>query len=481
MTQFCRLPRAIDFVCASAALVVLSVACTPATVADPERAPGKSGGAGGNASGTISLPDGAAPGGDPAAPVCVEEVHKAEAVPVDLMLLLDVSGSMAEHVTPGTTKLALATEALSKFVRDGRSSSLGMGLVFFPELGPPPRGKACTADAECSDGTACIGLGYCIDDAGVPFASCRIGNVIPSVQCPPNGMCVPAGTCTGTRERCQNVGQPCPLNRGMCQPPSKNCSTPSGTFDHVARQCAVDAYETAAVPIQALPQNETALLNRLVAKIPTGGTPMYPAVQGTLQQLREHLAKNPGRRAVLLLATDGEPSCAPPGEAGDIPAIARIVAEARMGNPSIQTYVVGVFLPAEAAGAQVQLDTLAMAGSSRRAFIVEVNTDLATRLQEAFEEVRGSALSCEFKIPTHKSELDFGAVKVRFTTSAGGLEEIGRVPGMSSCDATRGGWYYDVDPASGRPTTIHVCPVSCDRYKRGAVGKVDLVFGCSPR
>ena len=50
---------------------------------------------------------------------CAEDVHKAEPVTLDLMLVVDSSGSMGDPVDMGTaTKWDLATGALAAFVRD---------------------------------------------------------------------------------------------------------------------------------------------------------------------------------------------------------------------------------------------------------------------------------------------------------------------------------------------------------------------------
>jgi hypothetical protein len=45
----------------------------------------------------------------------------------------------------------------------------------------------------------------------------------------------------------------------------------------------------------------------------------------------------------------------------------------------------------------------------------------------------------------------------------------------------RGGWYYDTDPAQGMPTTVHVCPATCARFKAEMGGAVELRFGCKTR
>jgi hypothetical protein len=43
----------------------------------------------------------------------------------------------------------------------------------------------------------------------------------------------------------------------------------------------------------------------------------------------------------------------------------------------------------------------------------------------------------------------------------------------------RGGWYYDVDPASGgTPTSILACDASCTAFRADLTIQVDIVLGC---
>jgi Mg-chelatase subunit ChlD len=100
--------------------------------------------------------------------------------------------------------------------------------------------------------------------------------------------------------------------------------------------CESVVYEKATVAIAPLPASEPPLVQALSDRRPGGDTPMHPAVQGTLNQLRAHLAQNPGHKAVLVLATDGLPSCG-----GDAVAIADTLRTAQQDTPSIATYVIG--------------------------------------------------------------------------------------------------------------------------------------------
>ncbi|HEY0706379.1 MAG TPA: VWA domain-containing protein [Polyangia bacterium] len=469
---------------AAVAALGMAAACSEPTVISPERAAGGSlggggpRGAGGSSGAVISLPDAAPASSDTAGPACLEEAYKAEAVPVDLMLLVDASGSMSSRAGAGTaTKWALAQNALASFVSDARSAGLGVGMQFFPESA---QAKPCTSDADCGMGpnTACVTTGTCVHPTGIMLGTCYQGSVTFG-QCPTTSMCVPAGVCSATGLRCQTIGQPCPqVGGGMCMPIPKRCA--SGVLLPGANsECELTNYEKAAVPIASLPANEAALTQALRAKTPSGGTPMRSAVEGALKQLRTHLEMNPGRKAALVLASDGLPSCTPAAMHG-IPAIAELVNMARMGTPSVSTYVVGVFSAAEIATAGPQLDSVAMAGGTGQAFVLTASDDLAKSLQDALNTIRGSALSCEFKVPPGKGDgIDFGKVNVRFTPTSGAREDLPYVRTKAGCDPVRGGWHYDVDPANGgKPTSIHVCPASCEKFKQDGSAKVDLVFGC---
>ena len=47
------------------------------------------------------------------------------------------------------------------------------------------------------------------------------------------------------------------------------------------------------------------------------------------------------------------------------------------------------------------------------------------------------------------------------------------------CDPARGGWYYDVDPATGgTPTRVRLCDSTCNQVKADMTGRVELLFGC---
>jgi hypothetical protein len=309
---------------------------------------------------------------------CVSESHEATRLPVDLLLLLDVSSSMADPVAGGTeSKWQIIQAALVAFLRDTRSAGLQVGLQFFPL------------------GSSCALADY--QKLAVNFV--ELPTVLPALAAALHG---------------QNVR----LNFG----------TPTGM-----------------------------------------------ALAGAHEALRLRLRSLPPRRAALLLLTDSEPTACTPLL---IDEVAAPVGEARAMNPSVATYVIGVFTPAELVRAKDTVEKLAMVGGTS-AFVLEAGIDLSARLSEVLDQIRDLGVPCEFDIPQPRQHiLDFGRVNVRFS-SATGAQEIPYVRGAGRCDSHRGGWYYDFDPTIGaKPSRVVTCPATCRAFKADRAARVDLMFGC---
>src|SRR5260221_59493 len=101
---------------------------------------------------------------------------------------------------------------------------------------------------------------------------------------------------------------------------------------------------------------------------------------------------NPSHRVIVGLATDGFPTeCAPTA----IPSIAALATTAARGTPSIATFVIGVYSPAEQLGAQSNLDALALAGTSGKAFLVNTSQDVTTGFLASLNAIRTTALTSE--------------------------------------------------------------------------------------
>jgi hypothetical protein len=91
--------------------------------------------------------------------------------------------------------------------------------------------------------------------------------------------------------------------------------------------------------------------------------------------------------------------------------------------------------------------------------------------------IEGASLACSYDIPTpdNGQVFDPDEVNVQFDDGMGGILEIGWVQSATDCAGVVNGWYYD-DPAA--PTTISLCPQTCDAIQGFTLAKIAIVFGC---
>jgi hypothetical protein len=185
------------------------------------------------------------------------EVHQAQRLPVDLLLLLDSSSSMEEKV-PGDprSKGDMVTEALTSFVKDPASAGLGVGLQLFPGTGRageriamPP---SCQSDMECGPGTVCRVARECVVEGHATGSQCPEDQLAGPYGCDAlsgtgkGGMCVDAARGALSQLPCYPPGQPCPGGKrgDVCQPAARHCLEPSGGLI-----CQPSSYEKLVVPI----------------------------------------------------------------------------------------------------------------------------------------------------------------------------------------------------------------------------------------
>lgn len=245
---------------------------------------------------------------------------------------------------------------------------------------------------------------------------------------------------------------------------------PDTTCD--APECDIDACTEPQVKIgkltsESAPEDaqEQAVLQAISGAFPVGGTPMFAALAGAEQAASLHLAHNPSHRAAVVLVTDGEPN----GCETDIAKIAAL-AEQAYKTFAVTTYVVGL----DGAN-QTQLDTIAAAGQTGNAFFL-TDGDVEGALLSAFHEIQGKGLACQFKLPTDE-EVDPGLVNVLLVSKDTDEKTlIGGVAGPSDCNGDTLGWYYDSPSA---PTSILLCPASCEKIEADDDAKLEVVFGCA--
>jgi hypothetical protein len=175
---------------------------------------------------------------------------------------------------------------------------------------------------------------------------------------------------------------------------------------------------------------------------------------------------------VVVLATDGMPTaCAPQ----DIPSIASLATAASASG--IRTYVIGVLSSDDLTkGAGDNLDQISKAGNGEAAFLIDTKSDVESSFVAALAKIRGTALACEYLVPTGMG-VDYGKVNV-VVTRGGKKETLPYVGSKDKCDPTKGGWYYDTPPP-GTPKKLLTCDATCKSLKSASDGKVDIEVGCA--
>lgn len=429
----------------------------------------------GNSGLTVSVPtELPRPGELPAN--CAGETQRAQRVDVDIYIMLDRSNSMRDLTGTGASKWDAIREAIRGFVHDPASEGLGVGLQYFP-LGAPGVPEECRTDAECGEAGGPCMTRACLPPNN-PFAPFNFTLCVNGLDCPPNSPgCAPFGECSADPTlACFNLGAMGCQAQGDCNPVTSACLRYAS--------CALSDYALPAVPIGALSGNAAALDASLASVQPIGLTPTAPALAGALRQARDYANAEPSHRVVAVLATDGLPTdCLASGVTTAAEAVAAVADVAAQGvgfTPSIETYVIGVFAPADT-DAMLHLDTMALAGGTERAFLVDATGSVDQDFRAALDAIRGGTLACEFQLPAAPEErtLDYRLVNVELT-DPGGTRALLYVGDAGSCGQAELGWYYDADPEQGGvPTKISACPAACDALQSATDASVAIRLGCA--
>jgi hypothetical protein len=459
---------------------------TPSTAsADASRPPG------------LVLPDASTADGPSATATCASETVLAQRTPADLLFLVDVGPTIHEPFAGGTeSKFLEAKKALFEFVMDPRSAGLGVGLQFFPfgfidkpcinfrdcgreqdlVLGGSTT-YACTRRRLCAlDGQPAGSFVQCPTGMNPGPCECFLADLCKNLSMGMPTTCIDVGECSDSHKECYEIGKPCPGGAadGMCIDVRGKCNFP-GT------SCDPTMYESLIVPITDLPAAARPVLEALnLTDVQAGfSSPLTAAVQGTTSYLRKRMAMPGARPSALVLVTQGKKAqmtCSPDDPLG---AVASVEAAARGGLP---TYVIGVLSPSATMAERDTLNRLASAGGGGAPIVLDSAQDAGPRLLAALETVRNQALPCQLTIPAPRmGALDYKKVNVTITTGAGSARELVYVARADACKP-EGGWYYDTDPAAGgKPTTIRLCPATCEALKGDGKAKADLTFGCATR
>lgn len=254
------------------------------------------------------------------------------------------------------------------------------------------------------------------------------------------------------------------------------CDTDSNIMDPnscTTKSQMVQSCSLPSVPLSELTKDpapmdmaEDALVKSIDAHCPTGGTPMWEALAGAERFAQQYQALHKNEKTVVVLVTDGDPNGCKIDLVGDFePLVA-----AALANLGIHTYTLG--LQGSNPGF---MDGIANAGGTMKSFTIG-NGNAAADLLKAFHQIQSEGVGCVFQVPTSMNgmKVDPGQVNVNYTPSMGQLETLPEVNGPGDCAANQG-WYYD-NPKD--PTTITLCPASCQTVQADPTAKLDIILGC---
>jgi hypothetical protein len=262
--------------------------------------------------------------------------------------------------------------------------------------------------------------------------------------------------------------------------PAGGCTTSGNPFLFAccsSGECCQGAAERAPEVLLAnLPDARPALVQALNAAVPWADrTPIEAALRGMIGYTTS--ARRPGRQMIGLLVTDGGPE----GCQSSASTLAKLVSKHRT-TTGIPIYVVGTqgaafsWLEsiAEAGGAPAH--TAACAGGVSPCHFYNVGSGKSDVFIDVLRQIQREAIACQFAMPEQESGLiDPEQVELSFTPSKSSTAvRLERVTASSACTAS-GGFFYD-DPA--QPTQIRLCPSSCEAFRAGDGGKVEVLLGC---
>ena len=402
---------------------------------------------------------------------CATHTQVAMQLPLDLYFMLDSSGSMSDLAGAQQSKWSDVVAAMTAFVKDPASAGIGVGLQYFPlTAGGVP--TSCTSSAQCGSAGPCL-LNACDFNHFTAVVPCDT-----RADCQ-NYACNPVGACQydhNTVCPASQAGQSCGMDaNGFAL---GNCQTFAASTCVLGDSCATTDYATPAVAIAPLPGVAVAVTGSLASHQPNGNTPTSAALQGAIDQAKTFSTANPGHTVVAVLATDGIPDeCTP----NTIPGIAQLATAGLNGNPSVKTFTIGVFAPNGIAQGTTALNQIATAGGTGHAFIINSTAqNVEQQFAAALNAIRGASLPCQYALPVPEAGVpDYDKVNVEFTSGTGAGVTVPYVETAAKCNASTGGWYYDVDPAeAGTPTAILACPATCSTLKGDVKGSIGVVLGC---
>jgi hypothetical protein len=227
------------------------------------------------------------------------------------------------------------------------------------------------------------------------------------------------------------------------------------------KECAAGSV-TGVIPVKIAPANATAVTNAVTGTTPDGnGTPTGDAINAAVTYLKTLTDANP---KFILLATDGEPSCAGTTQDSTTARTYAVQAITNAATAGFKTIVIGVATTKNTA--TVALNDMATAGQMARAdtnpladkFYLASTQD---ELVQALELITGQVSTCTFDLTAAPPDPSNIAVHVNGT----------RAPQ----DTTHmNGWDY----TDSTDTEVEVYGSWCDQIKSASANTVNFVLGC---
>ena len=226
-------------------------------------------------------------------------------------------------------------------------------------------------------------------------------------------------------------------------------------------ECVAGAV-TSTIPVLIAPMNAPAVTSALAATTPEGnGTPTGDAINAAVSYLKTLGDSNP---KFILLATDGEPSCAGTKKDSTAARPYAVQAVTDAASAGFKTFVVGVATTKDTA--TQALNDMAVAGQMPR----DDPNPLATKfylastkdeLVQSLEEITGQVASCTFDLTAAPPDASNIAVKVNGVKAPRDTTHLN-------------GWDY----TSSDFMHVEVFGSWCDQIKSASSNSVNFILGC---